>query len=49
MEQAVGEPKKDQVTGTRLTEDIPKVSTGTKKVSPNQIRAKSSTYIPVSH
>lgn len=24
MEHAVGEPKKDQVTGTRLTEDIPK-------------------------
>lgn len=49
MEQAVGEPKRDQVTGTHLTEDIPKVSTDTRKVSPNQIRAKSSVSIPVSH
>ena len=40
MEQAAGEP-----TRTCLTEDIPKVSTDTKKFNQNQIRGKSGTYI----
>jgi hypothetical protein len=31
MEQAIGEPMRDQVAQTRLTEDIPNVSTDIKK------------------
>lgn len=49
MEQAVGKPIRDRVTRAHLIEDIPKVSIDTKKVSQNQIRGKSSTYIPASH
>lgn len=46
MEQAAGEPIKDQVTQTHLTEDIPKVSTNPKEVIQNQVRGRLSTYVP---
>lgn len=47
MEQAAGEPVRDQGTWTHLTEDIAKVST--KRVNQNQVRGKSNTYIPTRH
>ena len=49
MEQAFGEPMRDQVTRTHLTEGLPNVSTDTKKVNQNQIRGKSSASTPANH
>lgn len=49
MEQAADEPMNNPITQTHLTENIPKVSTDTEKVSQNQVRGKSSTCILVSH
>lgn len=49
MEEAIGKPMRDQVTGPHMTEGSPKVSTDTKKVSQNQRRGKSSTYVTASY